>query len=216
METLEHFNTCNTKAEFKDKFARLVQYGCRGLIGVLADLGVGNKELIDQLKAVQTTMSEARRAGRFFKELSVAPMVLKDLDDRDSLNKVLSLGSRAALITFFLVDHFALLQKWKIFGKGGQPGDSVKLAMKFFTLAHFFNLLIQLKKLKEELDNEGTPKYNKAKREVAAMSSIKAALLVLQGLHISGLVETKDSLVGVAGVVTSLMDLQALCPVKRT
>ena len=212
---LETFNTCQTKADFKDKCGRLVQYGCRGLLGVMADLGVlgSQKELADQLKAMQTTLSEARRAGRFFKELAVAPTILKDWEDQtDSLVKLLTVGSKTALVGFFLVDHYALLQKWKIVGKSGQPSDSVKLAMKLFSLAHTFNLLIQLKKLKEELDLEGTPKYNKTKRQAAAMGAVKAALLVLQGLHISGLVETRDSLVGAAGVVTSFMDLQSMWP----
>jgi hypothetical protein len=215
MDSLENFNASQGKSEFKDKFGRMVQYGCRGVIGLLADLGVANKELVEQLKAVQTTLGEARRAGRFFKELSVGPTIAKDLDEPDVLNKAFSLGSKVALIVFFLVDHYALLQKWKFVGKGGQTSDSVKLAMKFFTLAHAFNLAIQLKKLREELDNEGTPKYNKVKREAAASAALKAALLVFQGLHISGLVETKDSLVGFAGVITSYMDLQALWPTKR-
>ena len=212
---VELFSAALTKSEFKDKIGRLVQYGCRGMTGLISDLGLDAKETVDQLKLMQGSMADARRAGRFFKELTVAPTILKELDEPDPINRACTVVSKVSLVFFFLIDHVAQLQKWKILSSEiRKPADTVKLALKLFTLAHAANLVLQLKRLKEEMDLEGTPKYNQSKRDVAALNATKAALLVFQGLHVSGLVESKDSLVGFAGVATSLLELQALWPAK--
>jgi len=211
------FTAALGKSDFKDKLGRLIQYGCRGAVGLIADLGLEAKEQVEQLKAVQGSMADARRLMRFFKEIAVAPTVLKELEEPDLFNRGLQVTSKVSLILFFLVDHLAQLQKWKIVSSDSRkPADTIKLALKFFTLAHAANLAIQLKKLKEEMDLEGTPKFNQIKRDAAAVNAAKAGLLVFQGLHVSGLLETRDSLVGLAGVATSLLELQALWPPRKS
>ena len=215
LPVVELFSAALTKSEFKDKVGRLIQYGCRGLTGVVTDLGLDAKESVEQLKAVQGSMAEARRVGRFFKELTVAPTILKELEEPDPINRACTVVSKVSLVLFFVIDHVAQLQKWKFLSsETRKPADTVKLALKLFTLAHAANLVLQLKRLKEELELEGTPKYNQAKRDAAALNASKAALLVFQGLHVSGLLETRDSLVGFAGVASSLLELHALWPAK--
>ena len=205
---LENFNSSLAKSEFKDKLGRVFQYACRGISGFLNETGTGSKDTLETLKLTQSSFADARRLNRFFKELAVGPSI--SFDDPDEVNRYLTVGSKVSLVLFFIIDHMAMLQKWKFVN--GQAGDTIKLAMKFFTLAQIANLAIQIKKLKEEMDNEGTPKFSKARKDAATMGVIKTALLVLQGLHVSGTIETRDSIVGAAGVFTSFLDLQAMWP----
>lgn len=214
MESIEAFNSALTKAEFKDKLARLFQYGCRGVIGLLVENGLGAKETLEMLRLIQGSLGDARRVNRFFKELSIAPSIPKDLEEVDEANRWLTIGNKIALIGFFVTDHIAMLQKWKIVNRSVQPSDTIKTAMTFFTIAQFAGLLLQLKKLKEEAELEGTPKFSKVRRDAAGLAAVKAALLVFQGLHVSGIAESRDSLVGAAGIFTSLLDLQSMWPIK--
>ena len=79
---LESFNASFAKSEFKEKMGRLVQYGCRGLLGLMSDLGVSkeNSSLVETLKLTQTSIGDALRVAHLFKELAIIPGLSKDLE----------------------------------------------------------------------------------------------------------------------------------------
>jgi hypothetical protein len=211
-----HLNTFQValgSSDFKDKLGRLIQYSCRGVSGFISDFGIDAKDTVYQLTSIQGSLSEASRLAHFFKEWAVAPTIMTDLEETDPFTRNCKIVSKVSLVLFYLLDHASLLQKWKVIG-GGSPRNTLKFALKLFTLAHAANLVLQLKKLREELELEGTAKYDQRKRDAAALNATKAALLVFQGLHISDLLKTRDSLVGLAGVASSLLELQALWPNK--
>ena len=154
-------------------------------------------------------LGDSRRTFRFFKELSFAPTILKDLTETDPVNLALTVSSKASLLTFFFIDHYLWLQKAKIV-TSGKAADTLKTAMKFFLLTHTLNLALQIKKLKEMLDSAGTPKYNEEKKNQLIQQCVKSLLLMVQAGHLSGVFETSNTLVGLAGVISSGMDCKQM------
>lgn len=114
-----------------------------------------------------------------------------------------------SLIAFFLTDHYLWLQKAKII-KSGQPGETLKTAMKFFLLTHTLNFALQMKKLKEMLDSAGTPKYSEDKKNAILQQCVKSLLMMVQAAHLSGVFETNNTLVGFAGVISSGIDCKQM------
>jgi Peroxisomal biogenesis factor 11 (PEX11) len=177
--------------------------------GILSEL---NLPVSVKIEEIQNGVSHARRVARLLKEFSVFNLS-KDFNYQSAENKVnfmLSVFSKSSLVIFYVLDHLALLQKWGIFGEKSNETKSVQMAMRFYTLAHFTNLILLLQKLKEQMDLEGTPRYDPELKRQISMRCVKSALLVFQGLHISGLVTTRNSLVGLAGVYTSYLDIKQL------
>lgn len=154
-------------------------------------------------------MGDSRRTFRFFKELAIAPTIPKDFQESDPVNLGITVCSKLSLLAFFFTDHYLWLQKAKLV-KSGQPSETLKLAMKFFLLTHTLNFALQMKKLKEMLDAAGTPKYNDDKKNAILQQCIKSLLLMVQAAHLSGVFETTNALVGLAGVISSGMDLKQM------
>ncbi|CAE8709271.1 unnamed protein product [Polarella glacialis] len=89
-----------------------------------------------------------------------------------------------------------------LFGAGGVG--------RFFCFSNFIGVLYQLKKI-----NDMGGKEEKApQRRKCAETAVKHALLILQTAHLSLLWQSHDGIVGLAGIVTSWMDLIAQLPAK--
>ncbi len=125
------------------------------------------------------------------------------------MNLALTLSSKLSLLSFFFVDHYLWLQKAKIV-TSGKATDTLKTAMKFFLLTHTLNLALQIKKLKEMFESAGTPKFSEEKKNALIQQCVKSLLLMVQAAHISGVFETSNTLVGLAGVITSGMDCKQM------
>jgi hypothetical protein len=125
------------------------------------------------------------------------------------VNLGLTVCSKVSLLAFFLTDHYLWFQKAKII-RTGQASDTLKTAMKFFLITHTLNFALQMKKLKEMLDAAGTPKYNEEKKNQLIQQCVKSLLLMVQAAHISGVFETNNTLVGLAGVISSGMDCKQM------
>ena len=162
-----------------------------------------------QINSFQSALGDSRRTFRFFKELSIAPTIPRDFNESDPVNLVLTVCSKFSLLAFFFTDHYLWLQKAKII-KSGQASDTLKMAMKFFLLTHTLNFALQMKKLKEMLDAAGTPKYSDDKKNQILQQCVKSLLMMVQAAHISGVFETSNTLVGLAGVVSSGIDCKQM------
>lgn len=92
----------------------------------------------------------------------------------------------------------------------GKASDTLKTAMKFFLMTHTLNFALQIKKLREILESAGTPKYSEEKKNALIQQSVKSLLLMIQAAHISGVFETSNTLVGLAGVISSGMDCKQM------
>lgn len=138
-----------------------------------------------------------------------------DLKESDPINLGMTVCSKASLVMFFLVDHYLWLQKAKLV-KTGSPGETLKKAMKFFLITHTLNFALQLKKLKEMMDCVGTPKYSEEKKNALITQCVKSLLMMMQAGHLSGVFETSNTLVGLAGVITSGLDCKQMWDAERS
>ncbi len=132
-----------------------------------------------------------------------------DLVEADPVNLGITLVSKMSLVMFFLVDHYLWLQKAKLV-KTGSPSDTLKKAMKFFLITHSLNFALQMKKLKEMMAAAGTAKFSEEKKNALIAQCVKSLLMMIQAGHLSGVFETSNTLIGLAGVITSGMDCKQI------
>merc|ERR1712039_220082 len=137
----------------------------------------------------------------------------KSLTIADPIDRLLDFCQKVSLATFMLIDHFGHMKQWKILKGGKRAGaGTIQLGLKFFCLSNFIGAVVQAKKfLALSLSEDSKGKEKKKCVETA----VKHLLLVLQTAHLSRLRETHDALVGVAGMVTSSMDVMTQWPAKK-
>merc|ERR1712039_160862 len=138
----------------------------------------------------------------------------KSLTIADPIDRMLDLCQKVSLATFMMIDHVGHMKQWKILRGGKRSGaGTIQLGLKFFCFSNFMGALVQAKKLLAlSLSEEDRSKEKKKCTETA----VKHLLLVLQTAHLSRLRETHDALVGVAGMVTSSMDVLTQWPARKT
>merc|ERR1712039_921922 len=147
-------------------------------------------------RTAMTQLAGARRTHRWCKEFPVIQSIPKSLTIADPIDRMLDLCQKISLATFMIIDHFGHMKQWKLLKGGKRAGaGTVQLGLKFFCLSNFIGAVVQAKKCVETI--------------------VKHLLLVLQTAHLSRLRETHDALVGVAGMVTSSMDVMTQWPAKK-
>mmetsp|Transcript_115077 Transcript_115077/g.320061 ORF Transcript_115077/g.320061 Transcript_115077/m.320061 type:complete len:136 (-) Transcript_115077:131-538(-) len=108
-----------------------------------------------------------------------------------------------------IVDHIGHLKQWKILPGGKRAGTgTIQFGLKFFC---FSNLVAALSQIKKFLASAGS-EDGRREELMCLKAAFKHLLLALQSAHLSLLYPTHDALVGVAGMVTSGMDLRAQWP----
>eukprot|EP00429_Kryptoperidinium_foliaceum_P073408 CAMPEP_0176227220 /NCGR_PEP_ID=MMETSP0121_2-20121125/22657_1 /TAXON_ID=160619 /ORGANISM="Kryptoperidinium foliaceum, Strain CCMP 1326" /LENGTH=249 /DNA_ID=CAMNT_0017566497 /DNA_START=292 /DNA_END=1041 /DNA_ORIENTATION=- len=215
--SIDNFNVLCTKAEGRDKLARLFQYSARAFVGLasLAAPKAGSKlsSLEGHARTAMVQLAGARRTHRWCKELPVIQSIPKSLSIKDPVDRVLDLLQKVSLATFMIVDHVGHMKQWKILPGGKRAGaGTIQLGLKFFCFSNMVGALVQMKKffaLAASNDSMG-------KLEMACLkTAFKHMLLVLQTAHLSLLCPSHDALVGVAGMITSFMDVKAQWPAAK-
>jgi len=214
--TLSDFNVLCTKAEGRDKLARLFQYAARALVGAanLAAPKAGSflSKVEQHSRTTMVQLAGARRTHRWCKEIPVIQSIPKCLEIADPVDRALELLQKVTLATFMVIDHIGLLKQWKILPGGKRSGTgTIQLGLQWFCYSNIFGVIIQGKKLHSLRDKE----EKAAERRKCAENCLKHALLVLQTAHLSRVYETHDIAVGLAGIVTSLMDIKPQLPEKK-
>lgn len=116
------------------------------------------------------------------------------------------LSSKICLIIFFLIDHYLWLLKLNIV-KWGAKNDIFKASMRIFMVTHCLNFILSVKRLKELLE---CLKYTDEKKKSLITQSLKSLLMVVQAGHASQLIVTNDACVGLAGVITGIIDCRIM------
>eukprot|EP00656_Telonema_subtile_P020280 TRINITY_DN21426_c0_g1_i1.p2 TRINITY_DN21426_c0_g1~~TRINITY_DN21426_c0_g1_i1.p2 ORF type:complete len:131 (-),score=29.79 TRINITY_DN21426_c0_g1_i1:10-402(-) len=124
------------------------------------------------------------------------------------------------MFCFFFFDNLRWLQKLKIvpgenkFGEWHPIRGNGKFALSFLAFGSFTGFLTHAKTL---LALSASPGETEEERAVAASKSwdaqkaaFRGALMTYQGLHLSQLYVSNNKWVGLAGVVTSVMDVLPL------
>lgn len=214
--SVDNFNVLCTKAEGRDKVARLFQYSARALVGFVGmaapKAGTTLSKVETHARTAMVQLAGARRTHRWCKEFPVIQSIPKSLSIKDPIDRALDLMQKVSLATFMIIDHIGHMKQWKILSGGKRSGaGTIQLGLKFFCLSNFVGALVQAKKfLMLNASQEDKSKDKSKCLETAA----KHLLLVLQTAHLSLMYQTHDALVGVAGIITSSMDVKAQWPAK--
>lgn len=216
MITLADFNVLCTKAEGRDKLARFFQYASRAIVGFMNMAAPKAGSLLSTIEGhSRTTMVQlagARRTHRWMKEIPVIQSIPTCLKVADPVDRALELLQKVTLATFMIIDHVGLLKQWKILPGGKRSGTgTIQLGLQWFCYSNLIGVAIQAKKLFQLQKKEGKD----AEKRKCKENCFKHALLVIQTAHLSRVYETHDVLVGVTGMITSLMDISLQLPEKK-
>mmetsp|Transcript_45920 Transcript_45920/g.132444 ORF Transcript_45920/g.132444 Transcript_45920/m.132444 type:complete len:253 (+) Transcript_45920:92-850(+) len=208
-------NTVCSKAEGRDKLARFFQYMCRALLGFISfsapTAGSRMFKLEEVARTSMTNLTAARRTHRWFKEVPVIQSIPKSLALEDPVDRVLEVLTKTLLAAFFIIDHIGLLKQWKILPGGKRAGSgTIQLGLKVFCLSNVFGIIFQMKKFFALAAKE-----EKSPEEMTCLKlATKHLLLIIQTAHMSLLWKSHDALVGIAGMITSAMDVHGQLPLK--
>jgi len=197
------------RAEARDKFGRMFQFGARMFMGILANpTDAAGKERLAKVTALHNMLRDSRHTLRWMKWMNfVAPI-------RDAKEVGLELMSKIALGLFFFFDNIRWLQKLKLV-----PGENKfhtwhpihgngKFALSWLAIGSFLGALAALQKLMAlsgKPEDEAVAKARWASQKAA----FKGLLMTYQGLHLSQLYVHENTWVGLAGVISSAMDTKA-------
>jgi len=213
--SLSDFNVLCTKAEGRDKIARWFQYLARAIVGFMAyaqpKAGTALAGLETRARTVMVQLAGARRTFRWCKEFPVIQSLPKCLEIKNPVDRVLELFQKGFLTAFLITDHVGLLKQWKILSGGKRSGTgTIQLGLKLFCFSNAFAAVIQAKKIADL----GPKDEKAAERRKCLETAVKHLLLVVQTAHLSLLYQTHDAIVGVAGVLTSSIDVIGQMPAK--
>jgi len=215
---VDDFNSTCTKAEGRDKIARFFQYAGRFVFGVTTWMSptTGSKliEINGHARTVMVQLASARRTHRWCKEIPVIQGIPKSLQIANPVDRILELMQKIPLATFMIIDHYGMLKQLKIIKGGKRAGaGTIQMGLKFFCFSNFVGALIQAKKAfaLQAASEKGDDKAA-ADRRKCFETVFKHLLIVLQTAHLSLLYQTHDAIVGCAGMVSSLMDIQGQWP----
>jgi len=213
--SLADFNTLLTKAEGRDKLARMFQYLSRTIVGSAAYLqptaGTTLARLEGHARTVMVQLASARRTHRWCKEFPVIQGLPQCFKIADPVDRLFDLLQKASLAAFLMIDHIGMLKQWKILSGGKRAGTgTIQLGLKIFTFCNVVGVMYQLKKIRD-IGLEEEKRDQLAKCWEAA---VKHALIVVQTAHLSLLYPTHDLIVGVCGMFSSSIDVCAQLPAK--
>jgi len=214
--SLADVNLLLTKSEGRDKVARTCQYGARALVGLAAlaapKTGSTLSVVEKHARTIMAQLAGARRTHRWCKEIPVIQSIPGSLRIENPVDRILDLLQKFSLATFMIIDHVGMLKNWNIVsGKKRSGAATIQLGLKFFCFSNLIAAIINIKKASALKQKEGkAAECQKCKQNI-----FKHALLVLQTLHLSQTYVTHDALVGVAGMISSMMDVSSQLPDRK-
>lgn len=186
----------------RDKVAKTVHYGSRGLAGVCAIFG--HEFLRLKFRSLFVTVMEARRCNRWLTSTGVLLALRKPECPWGEENRVWFVASQISMMMWHLVDHVRWLQK-----ASWLPGDearSRRLSFLFFGLGSALACTNTIRKLVRAKDTT-TDEVAKTRLEC-----VKHAATVVACAHISDLFKTHETICGFSGMVASMVDIYHLFP----
>ncbi len=233
---LQPVNDVLSRADGRDKAARLVQYAVRLALGVLSRLSpsAARRQLALTFAKVMSTLSDARRTHRWLK---LAPLLALRSgsplwSEPSPAGRLLGMASQLSTVVFLGFDHRRWLQQHGLVS--GSAARSGRYAMRLLAFTHACNALLALSKLRPRLASQ---QQQRQQQDGAAQEAVeteeerrradgliwreggKQLLCMLQAGHngqVPGL-QTDDALVGAMGVLTASSDLAAIWRgVRRT
>eukprot|EP00928_Gymnodinium_smaydae_P079349 TRINITY_DN63306_c0_g1_i1.p1 TRINITY_DN63306_c0_g1~~TRINITY_DN63306_c0_g1_i1.p1 ORF type:complete len:268 (+),score=2.98 TRINITY_DN63306_c0_g1_i1:103-906(+) len=198
--------------EGKDKLIRFFQFASRGLMGATADSNGYMRVYVNKYaKNTMTTLSGARRAFRWGRELPVLLNLPNTLLISDPFDRYLELSQKVTLLTFFLIDHLAFLKQLSNRARGAVK--TIQLGLKFLAVSSLLGAVCGMRKLRRlSLEPGSDGQRRTSELNQCALGVIRNGLLAFQVSHMSRWWVTSDVLVGLLGMFTSVVDIIPVWP----
>eukprot|EP00438_Fugacium_kawagutii_P013177 Skav230173 [mRNA] locus=scaffold196:40524:43745:- [translate_table: standard] len=153
-------------------------------------------------------------------ELPVILSMPSECDQRPLSDKMLELSQKAALVMYFCVDHVGW---WKQVHRGVKSGSkTIQHGLKWLAVSSFISVVIGLRKIREGEESQKAGQESALllattsdSVEAASWNILRDALVAVQALHLSRLMDVGDAIVGVLGMTTSIMDVWRVWPGKE-
>lgn len=212
---MAEFNLTNVivfmnKSEGRDKLARAVQFGARGLVGLTTKLGLEDPKirLINgRSNNLMSTLALARRSHRWCKEFPVIQAIPASLKIADPVAMVLDTAQKCTLASFLIIDHYGWLKQAKVLN--GKAQDTIWFGLKFFMVSNAISVVYNMYKL-QKTDASKVEERKKLRKLIA-----KHAMITIQICHVSNTRKIGDLWVGILGVITSTMDAMEQWPAAK-
>jgi len=197
--------------EGRDRLARIVQFGCRAIMGLTA--GSSSQVLAkvsSDARSMMVTVSGARRSFRWGRELPVLLSIPAAFQLPGLVDTSLDLFQKVTLLTFFTIDHAGWLKQIRGGAKRGLK--TIQLGLKFLTVSLLTATLLASRKL---LRLREAPSTSDEERRQCKLAIARNGLMAFQVAHLSRWWDTSDVLVGLLGIVTSVIDIMPVWPEKK-
>jgi len=195
--------------EGRDKLIRLFQFGSRAVVGMTAGAsGSAVNTVHTNARNLMVNLAGARRTFRWGRELPIILCIPQALKLNDPWDRVLDLSQKSTLLMFFIIDHIGWLKQTS---KGMKSGvRTIQTGLKCLTISSLIAAVYGIRKLCRLGKSDET-----GERRQCIFSILRNGLLAFQVAHLSRWWETSDVLVGLMGIVTSLIDIAPVLPTKE-
>jgi peroxin-11B len=190
------------KTEGRDKLYRLVAYGSKIPIHLLKTNG-GDKDLIDRLSKGAKSVGQTRKLMRMFRSLEFIQDLLKAVQVKDPISRVLTVLKSTSLAIWMLVDHY----QWM--GKAGYLKlENEKRLAQIHSKAWFYGLLAGLLNEAYKLHLSVNSEKRDSEKEFQTKKKLaKSGLDIIVPMQRLEWLNVSDGWVGFCGTLTSLMGI---------
>ncbi|CAE7824965.1 ACTA [Symbiodinium sp. CCMP2456] len=222
--SLENLSRVLQTYEGRDKTARLVQFASRFVVGLTAQASSRTflRAVHGDARKLLAAVTSARRTYRIGRELPILLSFSSAMAQPKLMDIALDLSKKATLVMYFLTDHLGWLKQ--VLRDAKSAASTIQRGLAWLAISSFVSAISGVRHLCAAPDvpsqdrqarTDGRSDLQPQKRREAFVLIFRDCLLAFQALHLARILEGGDSLVGILGMVTSIIDIARVWPVQR-
>lgn len=200
----------NAKTAGRDKIYRLIQYASKFISG---SLDMNNKDTIAKVKALESTLSIARKTYRLGKFIDMIQAALKCMNHKDPVLKFLISTSHLCSAGFLFYDSLSWAAKAKI--TTGDPKKWSKYSTTLWMISSILKLLRDFYELQKIIQMRSCNSYHEKEVYLSIIKYDKRLIVdflknlsdLIIAMQSSGNLSVSQSTVGLCGIVSSALGI---------
>lgn len=164
-------------------------------------------------------VTSARRTYRIGRELPILLSFSSAMAQPKLMDTALDLSKKATLVMYFLTDHLGWLKQ--VLRDAKSAAGTIQRGLTWLAISSFVSAICGVRHLcvAPDVPNQASADVRSdlqpQKRREVFVLIFRDCLLAFQALHLARIFEGGDSLVGILGMVTSIIDIARVWPVQR-
>mmetsp|Transcript_11839 Transcript_11839/g.27953 ORF Transcript_11839/g.27953 Transcript_11839/m.27953 type:complete len:285 (+) Transcript_11839:52-906(+) len=219
--SLENLSRVLQTYEGRDKTARLVQFASRFVVGLTAQASSRTfvRAVHGDARKLLAAVTSARRTYRIGRELPILLSFSSAMAQPKLMDTALDLSKKATLVMYFLTDHLGWLKQ--VLRDAKSAAGTIQRGLTWLAISSFVSAICGVRHLcvAPDVPNQASADVRSdlqpQKRREVFVLIFRDCLLAFQALHLARIFEGGDSLVGILGMVTSIIDIARVWPVQR-